>query len=82
MPRNKGYNKVASYSHTEKGKKTALKRAKELREKRGLKAYVSEGTVRGRKVWKVWGSIWKDPKRYDSKSRTYVFPGKKPYWVK
>lgn len=53
-----GYHEVKKYRHTDKGRKSAYRHAKKLREERGLKAFVQEGTSRGRKVYRVWASIY------------------------
>jgi len=53
-----GYNRVKKYKFTEKGKESAYKHAKYLREERHCNAFVQEGTSRGTKIYQVWATIY------------------------
>ena len=58
----KGYNIVNTFAHTAKGRKSAYRKAKWLREERNCNAFVQEGTSRGRKCYRVWGTIYEGGK--------------------
>jgi len=79
----RGFKLAHKYKFSTKGRQVAESDAKKLRSK-GYKAEVKEGTVRGRKVWKLWfrEGYSKKTHVYDPKSREWYPKNRKPYWMK